>query len=339
MDITPIPLPYGKNYQIFLSFCHEDEEVALSLLNELEEKYQLKCLCHVRDFTPGVTVMDNILNGIEKSMKIVYLVSESFKQNQWCSSEILYGITASHKQCENSMIPVLLEKTEMPRELQTINYVDATIDGTDIASKIHEACVFGASDTCILPNVISFQGLRNGSVLRVIRRIKVWDYGIPKITFSEDTDKRSNISDQLRSQKIDTLCCKILDEVNSSKFKRWYFLHDPIFFRLLWCFAVLGASSMSLIPLLLYLVIEGDITEGSLGGLCTVLIVVPIITVTIIIGCYAKYNKKGEKEIDDIVWQYLIQYFQTLNVLPVMNIAGEIGLRNYDTDPCKTVTS
>lgn len=45
-------------------------------------------------------------------------------------------------------------------------------------------------------------GLSNGSLLRVIRRIKVWDYGVPKITFSEDTDKRSNISDQLRSQKV-----------------------------------------------------------------------------------------------------------------------------------------
>lgn len=57
--------------------------------------------------------------------------------------EILYGIMASHKQCENSLIPVLLEPIEMPRELQTINYVDGTFNDTDIACKIYNACLFG----------------------------------------------------------------------------------------------------------------------------------------------------------------------------------------------------
>lgn len=71
MDLSPIPLPYGKTYHLFLSFCQEDEEIAFSLLQELENKYQLKCFYHLRDFKPGVHVTENILNGIEKSMKII----------------------------------------------------------------------------------------------------------------------------------------------------------------------------------------------------------------------------------------------------------------------------
>lgn len=143
MELSPIILPYGKSYHLFLSFCQEDEEIAYSLLQELENKYQLKYLYHLRDFKPGVHVMENILDGIEKSMKIVYLVSNKFKESQLCKMETLYGITASHKQCENSMIPILLESIEMPRELQTINYVDGTLEGTDIASRIYNAFQFG----------------------------------------------------------------------------------------------------------------------------------------------------------------------------------------------------
>lgn len=30
MDVSPIPLPYGKSYHLFLSFCQEDEERAYS---------------------------------------------------------------------------------------------------------------------------------------------------------------------------------------------------------------------------------------------------------------------------------------------------------------------
>lgn len=143
MDVSPIPLPYGKSYHLFLSFCQEDEERAYSLLLKLEDKYQLKCLFHIRDFKPGVHVTENILDGIEKSMKIVYLVSQKFKESQLCKMEILYGIMAAHKQCENSLIPVLLESIEMPRELQTINYVDGTFGETDVACKIYNACLFG----------------------------------------------------------------------------------------------------------------------------------------------------------------------------------------------------
>lgn len=145
MDLSPIPLPYGKTYHLFLSFCQEDEEIAFSLLQELENKYQLKCFYHLRDFKPGVHVTENILDGIEKSMKIVYLVSQKFKESHLCKMETLYGIMASHKQCENSLIPVLLEPIEMPRELQTINYVDGTLDGTDKACKIYKACLFGGT--------------------------------------------------------------------------------------------------------------------------------------------------------------------------------------------------
>lgn len=144
MDVVPpINLPYGKEYHLFLSFCNEDEEKAFLLLKSLEETYKLKCLYHLRDFQAGMAVYENIVNGIEKSMKIVYLVSKEFKNSYLCRDEILYGITASQQQSENCMIPVLLEKTEMPRELQTINYVDATLDEVDVPKKIYEACLFG----------------------------------------------------------------------------------------------------------------------------------------------------------------------------------------------------
>lgn len=144
MDLPPpINLPYGKEYHLFMSFCKEDEKRAFRLFNELEEKYNLKCLYHLRDFIPGVTITENIHIGIEKSMKIVYLVSQKFKENVMCHTEMMYGIYASHKLCENSMIPVLLENIEMPRELQTINYVDATLEGVDVSEKIYKACLFG----------------------------------------------------------------------------------------------------------------------------------------------------------------------------------------------------
>lgn len=60
-----------------------------------------------------------------------------------CKMEVDFGITPAHKQRENSLIPVLLELTEMPRELQTLNYIDGTSKETNLASKVYDACLFG----------------------------------------------------------------------------------------------------------------------------------------------------------------------------------------------------
>lgn len=143
MDLSPIHLPYGKIYHLFFSFCDDDEERVFSLLSELEDKYHLKCLYHKRDFQPGISIVKNIMNGIDKSMNIVYFVSQEFKKSTMCKKEVDFGITPAHKQRENSLIPVLLELTEMPRELQTLNYIDGTSKETNLASKVYDACLFG----------------------------------------------------------------------------------------------------------------------------------------------------------------------------------------------------
>lgn len=83
------------------------------------------------------------MNGIDKSMNIVYFVSQEFKKSTMCKMEVDFGITPAHKQRENSLIPVLLELTEMPRELQTLNYIDGTSKETNLASKVYDACLFG----------------------------------------------------------------------------------------------------------------------------------------------------------------------------------------------------
>ncbi|XP_078341420.1 uncharacterized protein LOC144627679 [Crassostrea virginica] len=342
MDLPPpINLPYGKDYHLFMSFCKEDEERAFLLFKELEEKYNLKCLYHIRDFTPGVTVTDNILNGIEKSMKIVYLVSQKFKENFMCKTEMLYGIMASHKLCENSMIPVLLENIEMPRELQTINYVDATLEGIDVSEKIYKACLFGASTTSILPNVITFQELFNGTPLRVLKMVVKWKRCIPVACFEEDLEMRMDISDEDRSRKIDDMCNALLDDLNSSKFITNYKLNSTKFLCRAWCIFLLGLTSLAVLPLLLYLIIEGDISEQALNGWSSSLVIVPIITVSCgYCGFWIRQVTLGSKSLERIIWKYLLNNYETLKVLPLLKTTPEderkqIVILNYDTEECE----
>lgn len=84
-------------------------------------------------------------------MKIVYFVFQKFKESEMCKMEVLYGIMVLYKQCENSMILILLELIEMFWELQIINYVDGILEGIDVVNKIYNVCFFGGVfDFCII---------------------------------------------------------------------------------------------------------------------------------------------------------------------------------------------
>lgn len=52
------------------------------------------------------------------------------------------------------------------------------------------------------------------------------------------------------------------------------------FHRRAWCIFVWGIVSLAVLPLLLYLMIEGDISEQALAGWSSSLVIVPIITVS-----------------------------------------------------------
>ena len=86
------------------------------------------------------------------------------------------------------------------------------------------------------------------------------------------------------------MCHAILEDLNSSKFISNYFKHSNAFCCQAWCFLVLAMPSLAVLPLLLYLIVCGDITEEALGALSSSLVIVPIIAVSISFCVFWKRN-------------------------------------------------
>lgn len=178
--------------------------------------------------------------------------------------------------------------------------------------------------------------MSNGMPLRVIRRVEKTVWCIPVTRFSEDMTKRKRVKDEARSRQIDELCCEIVEKLNLSKFTTNYYKYNGGFWVRVWCFFVLGAPALSVLPLLVFLVIVGDITEETLAGVCSTLAVVPIVAVSIVVCCcfYLKVPAR-ETLLSNITWKYLRENYKTLKVLPLIRSTEEVVILNYDTDPCK----
>lgn len=73
-----------KLYDAFISYGSADREVALAILEQLEQKppYFNFCL-HQRNWAPGYFITSNIINSVRNSRKTLIILSETFVKSEW----------------------------------------------------------------------------------------------------------------------------------------------------------------------------------------------------------------------------------------------------------------
>lgn len=84
--------PQAYMYSAFISCHHIDAKyfVYRKLLPQLETKEtKLKFCIAQRNFRVGVSIMDNILRAMNRSKKVIFIISEHFLKSNWCREETL----------------------------------------------------------------------------------------------------------------------------------------------------------------------------------------------------------------------------------------------------------
>uniref|UniRef100_A0A3B4TA70 Toll-like receptor 18 n=3 Tax=Seriola dumerili TaxID=41447 RepID=A0A3B4TA70_SERDU len=80
-------------YHAFISYSHPDADwVRDQLLPCLEKNRNPYRLCiHERDFMPGRWIIDNIIENIESSRKVIFVLSRHFVNSEWCNYELYFA--------------------------------------------------------------------------------------------------------------------------------------------------------------------------------------------------------------------------------------------------------
>ncbi|XP_046355786.2 toll-like receptor 2 type-2 [Haliotis rufescens] len=118
-------------FDAFVLYCDEDSLwVRNNLMMNLEERHGLKLCLHERDFTPGHYIVDNIIDSLQASRKVVMVLSNSFSQSPWCQFELTLVQKRSLEQDEGYLVVVLLEEiharnmtSSLYALLQTTTYI------------------------------------------------------------------------------------------------------------------------------------------------------------------------------------------------------------------------
>ncbi|OCT66619.1 toll-like receptor 2 [Xenopus laevis] len=103
------------NYHAFISYSHSDADwVRAELLYRLENCSPPYRICiHERDFLPGKWIIDNIIENIENSRKIIFVLSHNFVNSEWCNYELYFAHQRAIGHAFEDVILVVKEKVTM----------------------------------------------------------------------------------------------------------------------------------------------------------------------------------------------------------------------------------
>ncbi|NWW83584.1 TLR6 protein, partial [Climacteris rufus] len=98
-------------FHAFVSYSERDSLwVKNELIPNLEKGEGCVRLCqHERNFIPGKSIVENIINCIEKSYKSIFVLSPNFVQSEWCHYELYFAHHKLFSENSNSLILILLE--------------------------------------------------------------------------------------------------------------------------------------------------------------------------------------------------------------------------------------
>ncbi|XP_055956138.1 toll-like receptor 13 [Patella vulgata] len=100
-------------YDVFVSYCVENSNwVFDNLVHHLEEDAHVKLCIHERDFLGGKLIIDNIIQHMENSRKILIILSNEFARRQWCQFEMSLAQNLVLDMSIESIVVVFLEEIE-----------------------------------------------------------------------------------------------------------------------------------------------------------------------------------------------------------------------------------
>ncbi|KAM3913304.1 uncharacterized protein RB166_018617 [Leptodactylus fuscus] len=124
--INSVPILDNDNkYHVFISYSSEDSIWVSGLVNKLESTFPCLKICyHERDFVPGKTIIDNMVECIQSSQKTVMVLSPHFVRSGWCLFEAKLSI---FQDCmlKKAIVPIMLRPCPIPLQLSHLTYLEA----------------------------------------------------------------------------------------------------------------------------------------------------------------------------------------------------------------------
>ncbi|XP_075715217.1 toll-like receptor 1 [Rhinoderma darwinii] len=98
------------SFHAFVSYSENDSSwVKNIMLPSIQSMDEIRICHHERNFTPGKSIVENIINCIDNSYKSIFVLSPHFVQSEWCHYELYFAHHKLYSENTDNLILILLE--------------------------------------------------------------------------------------------------------------------------------------------------------------------------------------------------------------------------------------
>jgi|GEM_PF-2341584 len=108
----------NSEYDVFISYSHEDKRWVRGVLQPMIESWQLKYAIDHQDFIPGMSLIGTVHELITKSKHVVFVCTKNFIDSEWCQGEVNKACSQDPGSIKQKAIPVVLEESGVPELLE-----------------------------------------------------------------------------------------------------------------------------------------------------------------------------------------------------------------------------
>ncbi len=118
--------PRKYKYDVFISYAHKDGNwVRNELLPALEEN-GIKVIVDFFDFEPGAPSITEMEQAVRESRKTILVLTPAYIESGWAGFEANLAGTLDPAGRERRILPILLEKCDIPLRISYLTYLDFT---------------------------------------------------------------------------------------------------------------------------------------------------------------------------------------------------------------------
>ena len=125
---------------IFISYSYKDKEFVRRLASDLRAR-GIQVWVDSQEIRVGDSIIQKISEGIERADYVLVVLSQSSIQSVWVQKEVRTAFVKDPAGAKGVLIPVVLEKTQIPSFLQGIKYADFTTSYEEGLDEILDAIV------------------------------------------------------------------------------------------------------------------------------------------------------------------------------------------------------
>ena len=136
-------MPEPFQHDVFISYSSQDRQLVVLIAEHLRNA-GLKVWLDVWATLPGIDIRQKVVTALGDSRRVLFCISQASLRSEWSALEKSIVLFKDPNNRQRRLIPLLLERCELPDELAHLEFIDGCVITPAVLEEIERHCAVDA---------------------------------------------------------------------------------------------------------------------------------------------------------------------------------------------------